>query len=226
MTTTTKTTKTEVKETHRVCIKCAQVKPIEKFEVDNRRIKENGDNRTNRCYSCKRASESPANTPLSKMREHAKENNSYVEVTAAELEQLMRDYDDTCAYCLKKKGDGDPTYHIEHVFPRSHRLGMTHSIDNLVISCKSCNARKGTKSVMQFFRDYDGFTETALQLLIAVMAVRKGVPTKEVIALLSVQDAEYQLERFHEYKKPFTDLDFDMTVIKTYRTLQKSGDAI
>lgn len=47
----------------------------------------------------------------------------------------------TCQYCGRQAGD----LTIDHVIPRSR--GGSHTWDNLVSACKSCNHRKGGKSL-------------------------------------------------------------------------------
>ncbi|HEV2527991.1 MAG TPA: HNH endonuclease [Thermomicrobiales bacterium] len=49
----------------------------------------------------------------------------------------------TCQYCGRHGGD----LTIDHINPRS--LGGGHSWENLVTACKSCNHRKGGKTLMQ-----------------------------------------------------------------------------
>ena len=49
----------------------------------------------------------------------------------------------TCQYCGRYGGD----LTIDHINPRS--LGGGHSWENLVTACKSCNHRKGGKTLMQ-----------------------------------------------------------------------------
>ena len=49
----------------------------------------------------------------------------------------------TCQYCGRRGGD----LTIDHVNPRV--LGGGHSWDNLVTACKTCNHRKGGKTLMQ-----------------------------------------------------------------------------
>jgi HNH endonuclease len=63
------------------------------------------------------------------------------------LEQLRRQrnrcYYPACGRSKFQKVNGKYVYHIEHVVPLSR--GGSNSIDNLVLSCPTCNLRKGTK---------------------------------------------------------------------------------
>lgn len=49
----------------------------------------------------------------------------------------------TCLYCNKNKSDT-----IDHLTPLSR--GGTNNIDNLVAACRSCNSRKGAKTMYEF----------------------------------------------------------------------------
>lgn len=51
---------------------------------------------------------------------------------------------DLCFYCDTFISD----FHIEHKIPLSR--GGLHSMENIVLSCPTCNLRKGTKTVEEF----------------------------------------------------------------------------
>lgn len=57
------------------------------------------------------------------------------------LRQLYRIYDGICAYCHKEMPFAAATR--DHVFPRSR--GGSNETSNLVLSCKRCNLKKGSK---------------------------------------------------------------------------------
>ncbi len=63
-----------------------------------------------------------------------------VKLTRREI--FIRD-DHTCQYCGRRSSD----LTIDHVVPRSR--GGVHEWTNLVAACKSCNHRKGGKSVQE-----------------------------------------------------------------------------
>ncbi len=69
---------------------------------------------------------------------HIKRPRPVVKLTRREI--LQRD-DHTCQYCGKRGHD----LTIDHVVPR-HRGGQ-HSWNNVVAACKSCNHRKGGKTL-------------------------------------------------------------------------------
>ncbi|MBX4870598.1 HNH endonuclease [Rhizobium bangladeshense] len=55
-----------------------------------------------------------------------------------------------CVWCQEVVGDhrSDRYYHVDHVTPRSE--GGPYCTDNLVLSCKNCNAARRNLSVLQF----------------------------------------------------------------------------
>lgn len=61
-------------------------------------------------------------------------------LTTKELTTWTRTQLKICSYCSVDCSDG---FHVDHVFPLS--LGGKHEIDNLAISCPSCNLRKSAK---------------------------------------------------------------------------------
>lgn len=52
-------------------------------------------------------------------------------------------FDGVCAYCLTAKATS-----MDHVVPMAK--GGAHDVDNIVPACKSCNSRKGVKSILEF----------------------------------------------------------------------------
>jgi 5-methylcytosine-specific restriction endonuclease McrA len=61
-------------------------------------------------------------------------------VTPGEWDSILKFYNGLCAYCSKHEWE-----HLEHVIPLSK--GGTHSPDNVVPSCASCNLSKGSKLI-------------------------------------------------------------------------------
>ena len=64
------------------------------------------------------------------------------EVRLTKREVLRRD-NYTCQYCAKRT----PYLTVDHVLPR--RLGGSHTWDNLVAACPSCNHQKGGRTIEQ-----------------------------------------------------------------------------
>ena len=60
---------------------------------------------------------------------------------------LLQKYNYSCVYC----GAKEVPLEIEHVVPVSR--GGSHRINNLVISCISCNRAKGSQSIAHFVKD-------------------------------------------------------------------------
>lgn len=61
-------------------------------------------------------------------------------------EYLLEKFGHQCVYC----GKADVPLEIEHVIPRSQQ--GSNRISNLVISCRACNEKKGTKSIEIFLK--------------------------------------------------------------------------
>jgi 5-methylcytosine-specific restriction endonuclease McrA len=71
---------------------------------------------------------------------HIKRPRPVVKLTRKEI--LQRD-DHTCQYCGKRAND----LTLDHVMPR-HRGGQ-HTWDNVVAACRSCNHRKGGRTLAE-----------------------------------------------------------------------------
>ncbi len=69
-------------------------------------------------------------------------------MTAAEIRALKESADGICAYCLQPAAK----LHVEHCTPLCR--GGTNTLDNCVMACASCNARKGQKTVLEFLFNY------------------------------------------------------------------------
>lgn len=64
-------------------------------------------------------------------------------IAVRDVERLMRRYDHLCGYCGSSPADA-----LDHVVPLSR--GGSHSIGNLVPSCRSCNSTKSHRTVMEW----------------------------------------------------------------------------
>lgn len=63
------------------------------------------------------------------------------------LQKQVRDRDgDRCAYC----GNTDGPFHLNHIIPWAR--GGDHSLENLTISCASCNLSKGSRTPEEWRR--------------------------------------------------------------------------
>lgn len=60
-------------------------------------------------------------------------------LTLSEWEEIKARYDYRCAYCLKKPR----RLEMDHIIPLSK--GGTHTKENIVPACRTCNAKKGNK---------------------------------------------------------------------------------
>lgn len=84
---------------------------------------------------------------LLKNRQREHKLNDFPKIKQKEINKLLQDHDNKCFYCkvYVKRG---VNLHIDHVVPLS--AGGPHIIDNLVPACKTCNLKKGKKSLQEF----------------------------------------------------------------------------
>lgn len=63
-----------------------------------------------------------------------------------------------CVYCLKygtdSKGPDERSWHVDHMYPQIH--GGDNKIDNKVLSCATCNSKKGSKTVIEYIKLISG----------------------------------------------------------------------
>ena len=66
-------------------------------------------------------------------------------------EQLLWDHQEgRCYYCETRLPDERSLYHLEHLMSLSK--GGLHDIENVCLSCASCNAKKHTLNAIEFFK--------------------------------------------------------------------------
>jgi 5-methylcytosine-specific restriction endonuclease McrA len=77
-------------------------------------------------------------------RRRARKMGSDPDLTTTEWLEILEEFDHCCAYCQAR----DVSLEIEHVTPISR--GGRHTRANVVPACRSCNARKGAKTLFEF----------------------------------------------------------------------------
>ena len=90
-------------------------------------------------------------------------------------EYLLEKWHRKCAYCGKK----DIPLEIEHIIPKSR--GGSNRVDNLTLSCKKCNLKKGNKTATEF-----GFPK----IKILARQFLKAVPFMNVVRTRLVKDLQ------------------------------------
>ena len=68
-------------------------------------------------------------------------------LTTSEWREILVMYDGRCAYCYQPS----EKLQLEHIHPLSK--GGTHTADNVVPACPSCNYSKGSKSLLRWMYD-------------------------------------------------------------------------
>ena len=66
-------------------------------------------------------------------------------LSGTEYSDWVNDQFKVCSYCGK---DCTHNFHVDHIDPLNK--SGTHTLDNLTISCASCNTSKGQKSLLEF----------------------------------------------------------------------------
>ena len=73
----------------------------------------------------------------------AAKKTALITLTAAEWQQLKRVHKHRCAYCGKRK-----PLTQDHIVPLSR--GGAHDLCNVIPACRSCNARKSTRTALEY----------------------------------------------------------------------------
>lgn len=76
-------------------------------------------------------------------------------------EQVRQDQGVECHYCSRKTTTRNR--HLDHIVPVES--GGTNDPDNLVVSCKACNARKSKKPYYQYINERIDAVELELKTL-------------------------------------------------------------
>ena len=79
-------------------------------------------------------------------------------VTHIEWQTVLYKFKHACAYC-----GATSDLEQDHVVPLSH--GGANVIANIVPACKRCNASKGAKNVMEWYKSTSCFSEDRLHLI-------------------------------------------------------------
>ena len=112
----------------------------------------------------------------SKRRKAQMRNSTAHQLTGRQIRRRFAEFDHRCAYC-----GSEGNMHIEHVNPISK--GGIHALSNIVPACQSCNYRKHTSEVEQWYRAQPFFTDQRWQAICNVtdagllpVAVQLGLP--------------------------------------------------
>lgn len=175
---TTETTKQmETKQTEetetKLCAVCGKEKPLAEMEKDSRRKPIY----RNRCYKCKYRSEDAIRRKFRNLyNEAVSEDIDFDIFTPINLRKLVSHFG-KCAYC----GESDVVITFDHIVPTSE--GGTHTLDNLLPACRSCNSSKGGRSLSDFYQrgGRNGmFDESKLSHIVSYLADVSEREEKEV----------------------------------------------
>lgn len=158
----------------KTCYKCGITKAEELFEK-TKKIKSGY---TNRCKSCKTASNSKATKAFHRMREKQTKYKIPIETDRFEVAQIFDLFGGRCAYCLVEESEKTGTLQLEHI--RAMARGGSHAPWNLVISCKSCNSKKQNKALITFYRSSPAFRGDMLDWIFTYVARFSGRTIEQV----------------------------------------------
>lgn len=79
-----------------------------------------------------------------RQRRRARMHNTISTLTHQEWEDRVQEFNGHCAYCLKPFDN----LQMEHMQPISK--GGMHTLDNIIPACRSCNAMKGDRTLLEF----------------------------------------------------------------------------
>lgn len=169
----------------RTCRLCKQTKSLDQFEKDSRC--KNEDKRTTRCRECKKGLNKVAYKAFYRLKERS---DTPIEVTKEEITKLFATFDGTCAYCSAKT---DETPHLEHIVPISD--GGRNHISNLVIACRQCNFKKGSKPVVTHFFNSPEFKDANFSFLAQYVAIQSDQPVEDIVLDMADRYATYYCEK-------------------------------
>jgi 5-methylcytosine-specific restriction endonuclease McrA len=158
----------------KTCYKCGITKTEESFE----KTKAIKSGYTNRCKSCKTASNSKATKAFHRMREKQTKYPTPIETDRFEVAQIFDLFGGKCAYCHVEESEETGTLHLEHIVPL--KKDGRHHVSNLVIACKKCNTLKHDKALVNFFRLHPAFTGEMLDFIFMYVARFSGRTPEEV----------------------------------------------
>lgn len=84
--------------------------------------------------------------------------NALSTLTLEEWQSRLVEFNFHCAYCLLPFGDETPE--IDHMLPISR--GGTHTYENCIPACRSCNARKSDKTPAEFMQYLCNLNQSAV----------------------------------------------------------------
>lgn len=177
----------------RKCRLCHEIKPITDFEIDKRY--ESG--YSTRCKACKTASNTKAARAHYRMAKRAEADKADYNVTVKDIEALFDRFDGHCAYCNDEPID-EGNLNIDHVIPTS--FGGSYNIENLIISCASCNAKKGSFPLPEFYyRNKDVFSAVNYATVISYLAFINRMTPTQYKMMIAKEYANYEVNRFNEW---------------------------
>ncbi len=166
----------------KVCRRCGETKPLNEMGRDSRYK----DGVGTICKSCavkrERARYDSDYHVYKWHRRRAARYGTGTYLTCEEFTTIRTAPDRECVYCGSRENIG-----IDHVRPLQH--GGPNVKWNIVHACRTCNSRKSSRTVIEFYEMESAFTRERFDALIAYMAEHNGC---------SLEHMRWLLKGYHE----------------------------
>lgn len=141
----------------KTCSMCKETKPLELFEKEKRQKAGYGA----RCKACK--SDPKPHKAFWRLNAKQKLYAIPIEITKEEVAMIFEAFEGECIYCGTEESEKTGTMNLEHIVPM--KRGGRHHVSNFVISCRSCNAKKHDKPLIDFYRSHEPFNYRRLEYI-------------------------------------------------------------
>lgn len=149
-----------------ICKVCGAEKPLSEFR---------GDRRTklgviHTCKACRRAQDAQSNELIRwRYRSVKKRAKRFGVIDTLEFNEYADVFSgDTCTYCGTELNDDNRS--VDHVYPMS--AGFANSRLNIVHCCRTCNDKKRTMHVYDFYKASDKFTDELFRKFVRTFTER------------------------------------------------------
>ncbi|MBB6449603.1 5-methylcytosine-specific restriction endonuclease McrA [Geomicrobium halophilum] len=189
MTTTAATTTATAAPEMETCKLCGQTKATSEFRRDKRA--KNGI--IGECRPCRNAREKANGTYhrvyFMKHKRRAKAAGNLDALTFNQyLDVVSRP---NCAYCGKARTDGE-RFGLDHIVPNKNITTGINSKGNVALACHSCNAKKGTRNLVDFYEHSDEFTPELFRAFIDQWAEALGPEYEAMLGAVNGADEPTQ----------------------------------
>lgn len=136
----------------------------------------------------------PETRNLPKIRYRHKKREVHIKYSAKQVRARIADFNYCCGYCNKSlKNASKFELQLDHLFPISR--GGFDSIENLILSCKSCNTSKFNRIPLEWYKDQVFYCQERWDFILSILG-------------LTEQAYEFAADTMRvKYPKPFSVYD-------------------